>query len=92
MERNYRTRKKMISDPQELYGFLATPDIKVTNIMFASDDVVWASRRYIAEKKIPRHRHTQEVKVSMSRPEREFIFTVISTGCNRQLCILTLTL
>ena len=60
-ERNDRTRTKMISDLQELYGFLATPGIKVADLMFASDDVVWASWRYIAEENVPNLRHTNEV-------------------------------
>jgi len=38
-ERNNRTKSKMISDPHELDNFLATLDIKVANLMFASDDV-----------------------------------------------------
>ena len=46
MERNDRTRTK-ISDPQELYRFLATPDIEVGNLMFVTDDLVWSSWRYI---------------------------------------------
>jgi len=44
-ERNNRTKSKMISDPQELYRFLATPGIDVANLVFASYDVVWASWR-----------------------------------------------
>ena len=42
-ERNNRTKSKMISDPHDLYRFLATPGNEVANLMFASDDVVWAS-------------------------------------------------
>ena len=49
--RNDRTRTKMISESQELYRFLATPGNEVAALMFASDDVVWASWRYIAEEK-----------------------------------------
>ena len=44
-ERNDRTRTKVICDPQELYRLLATPGIEVAALMFASDDVVWASWR-----------------------------------------------
>jgi hypothetical protein len=40
----------MISDPEELYRFLATPGIEVENLIFSSDQVVWASWRYIDEK------------------------------------------
>jgi len=55
------TKSKMISDPYELYRFLATPGIDVTKLMFASDDVVWASWRFIEEDMIPSLRHTNEV-------------------------------
>ena len=51
----------MISNLQELYRFLATPGIEVAALMFASDAVVWASSRYIAEKMVPNLRHTNEV-------------------------------
>ena len=30
---------KISTEPKELYGFLATPGIEVTNIIFASDDL-----------------------------------------------------
>ena len=60
-ERNDRTHTKMISDPQELYRFLATPCIEVSALIFASDDVVWASWRYIALEMFPKLRHTNEV-------------------------------
>ena len=60
-ERNDRTRTKMISDPQELYRFLATPGIEVAALMFVSDDVVWASWRYIGEENVPNLRQTNEV-------------------------------
>ena len=60
-ERNDRTRTKMFSDLQGLYRFLATPGIEVAALMFASDDVVWESWRYIAEEKVPNLRHTNEV-------------------------------
>ena len=41
-ERNNRTKSKTISDPHEIYKFVATPGIEVANMMFASDDVVAA--------------------------------------------------
>jgi hypothetical protein len=59
--RNNRVRTKMISEPRELYRFQTTPGIEVTNLRFASDDVVWASWRFIAEEKITSLRHTNEV-------------------------------
>jgi len=60
-ERNNRTKSKIISDPYELYRFLATRGIEVTNLMFASNDVVWASWRFVEEEMIPNLRHTNEV-------------------------------
>jgi hypothetical protein len=42
-ERNDRTRTKIITEPHELYIFLATPGLEVTNLTFVSDDVVWTS-------------------------------------------------
>ena len=39
-ERNYRTMTKIIKEPKDLYGFLSTPGFEVTNLVFASDDVV----------------------------------------------------
>lgn len=50
----------MISDPHELYRFLATPGIEVANL-FASDTVVWASWRYTAEEQVPSLHYTNEV-------------------------------
>jgi len=60
-ERNNRKKSKKISDLHELYSFLATPGIEVANLMFASNDVVWASWRFMAEEQIPSLRHTHEV-------------------------------
>jgi len=61
MERNNRTKSKMVSDPQKLYTFLATPGIEVANLVFASDDVVWASWSFVAEEEIPNFRHTNVI-------------------------------
>jgi hypothetical protein len=60
-ERNNRTRTKMITDQQELYRFLATPGIEVAALVFAVDDVVCASWRYIDEENVPNLRHSNEV-------------------------------
>jgi len=42
-ERNDRTQTKVISEPKELYRFLAPPGIEVTNLALGSDDVFWIS-------------------------------------------------
>jgi len=60
-ERNDRTKTAIIRESRELYSFLATPDIEVTNLVFASDDVVWLSWKHRAEEDVPRLRHTNEV-------------------------------
>jgi len=40
-QRNDRSMTKIIKEPKELYKFLSSPGIEVTNLVFASDDVVW---------------------------------------------------
>jgi hypothetical protein len=51
----------MISDPEELNNFSATPDIEVMNMMFAIDDLVSASWRFIEGENIPSLSHTNEL-------------------------------
>jgi hypothetical protein len=52
----------MIADPQELYRFLATPGTEVTNLLFAGNEVVWVTWRYVEEEEnMPVLRHTNEV-------------------------------
>jgi hypothetical protein len=60
-KRNNRTHTKMDTDPQELYRFLETPGIEVAALVFASDEVVFASWRYIADETVPNIPHTNEV-------------------------------
>jgi hypothetical protein len=48
-ERNDRTRTKIITEPHQLFRFLATPGLEVTNMALASDDVVWLSWKFSAE-------------------------------------------
>ena len=60
-EGNNSTKSRIISDHHELYRFLKTPGIEVTNLMFASDDVVWASSCFIAQEEISSLRCTNEV-------------------------------
>jgi hypothetical protein len=52
---------KLISDPQELYRFLATSGVEVVNLMFASDSVFWVSLQYTTEEQAHSMRHTNEV-------------------------------
>jgi hypothetical protein len=51
----------MITDPQELYRFLATRGIEVAALVFAGDEVVCASCRYIADEKLHNLPHTNKV-------------------------------
>jgi len=60
-ERNDRTQTKVISEPKQRYRFLARPGIEVTNLAFASDDVVWISWKSEAEEPVPNLLHTNEV-------------------------------
>jgi hypothetical protein len=59
-EWNNRTKVKLIKDSHELYRFLATPGIKVANLVFASDEMVWASWSFVDED-VPNLRHMNEV-------------------------------
>ena len=60
-ECNNRAKSKIITDPNELYRFLATPGIEVTNLLFASDEVVWITWRFREEEIIDSLPHTNEV-------------------------------
>jgi hypothetical protein len=59
-QRNNRTKVKLIKDPHELYRVLATPGIDVANLVFASDEMVWASWSFV-EEGVPNLCHTNEV-------------------------------
>jgi hypothetical protein len=59
-----KTQTKLISDPQELYRFLATPGIEVATLLIAGDDVVWVAWRHSEETHVPTLRHTNEVIAS----------------------------
>jgi bisphosphoglycerate-dependent phosphoglycerate mutase len=63
-ERNNRTKTRMISDPHELYRFLATPGIEVVSLLFATDTVVRCSWKYMEEENIPHLKQTNEVIVA----------------------------
>ena len=57
-ERNDRKRTKIITNPNEMYRFLATPGVEVTILAFANDDVVWLSWKRSAEERVPNLHHT----------------------------------
>jgi hypothetical protein len=62
MELINRPKSRMIADPHERFRFLATPGVKVTNLVFAGDDVVWVTWKYVEEEEnMPALRHTKEV-------------------------------
>ena len=60
-ERNDRTRTKIITETHELYRFLATPGVEVTNLAFGSDDLVWLSWKVSADENVANLPHTNEV-------------------------------
>jgi len=61
-ESSNRPQNRMTTDLQELYRFLATPGIEVTNLLFADDEVVWLVWSYVEEEEnMPVLRHTNEV-------------------------------
>ena len=55
-----KTMNSLISEPHEMYRFLATPRVEIVNFS-ASDSVVCAKWRYITEEQVPSLRHTNEV-------------------------------
>jgi len=68
---------KIITEPKELYGFLATRSIEVVNLIFASGDVVWLSWKDGAEEDVPNLRHSNEVigaKVTKGARIRLFLY------------------
>jgi len=60
-DRNDRVQTKLISGPEVLYNFLATPCIEVRNLTFASDDVVCFMWKDAAEGHVPNLPHTNEI-------------------------------
>jgi len=60
-DRNDRTRTKIITEPHDLYRFLATPGVEVSNLAFASNYVVWLSWKLFAEGNLPNLPHKNEV-------------------------------
>ena len=74
---------KIISEPKELYGFLATHGIEVVNLVFANEDVVWLSWKRGAEEDVPNLRHSNEVIGAYVTGGRGFICNAILTWCER---------
>jgi hypothetical protein len=60
-ERSDRRQTRVITEPKELYVFLASPDIEVMNMTFVSDDVVWLSWKHATEEQVQCFRHPNEV-------------------------------
>jgi len=83
-ERKDRTKTKIITEPRELYGFLATPDIEVTNLVFDSDDGVWLAWKHGAEEDVPSLRHTNEVIGAYVTGGARIHFIAFWTGCKRE--------
>jgi len=60
-EKNDRTQTKVILEPKDLYSFLPTPGIEVTNLAFPNDDGVWISWKHAAEEHVHNLRQKNEV-------------------------------
>jgi len=88
-ERSDRTQSRVITEPKELYNFLATPGIQVTNLPFANDDVVWISWKHSAEEHVPNLRYTNVVMALLSPKLPGYICIAISTGWAREPSIAT---
>lgn len=76
IESNNRPQSKKIADPQELFRFLTTPGIELISLVFAEDEAVWATWKYVEkEENMPVLRHTNEV-----------IAAYVTTGALLNLC------
>ena len=60
-KRNLRAQTILIYVPQEMYYFLATPDVEVLPLLFASDQAVWISWQHSEQKHAPILEHTNDV-------------------------------
>jgi hypothetical protein len=60
-DRPNRPQTKLISDPQELYRFLAAADIEVCSMQFASENVVRIAWRYADADSVPNLPHNNDV-------------------------------
>jgi hypothetical protein len=89
-KRNDRTRAKITTEPHELYRFLATPGVIVTNLAFASDDVVWLSWKLSAEEYVPNLLTPMRSSELTLLQVQESICIVFSTHCKRTRSIVTL--
>ena len=58
--RNDRTRIYIISEPHELYRFLATPGVEETKLAIATDDVGRLPWKHTAEGRVPNLHYTNE--------------------------------
>ena len=54
----------LIFDPREFYKFLATPDIEVSSLLFASDQAVWISWKHSDERHASALKYTNDVIAS----------------------------
>jgi hypothetical protein len=52
---------KLISDPQELYRFIAAADIEVCSMLLTNDKVVWIEWRYAKADSVPNLPHNNDV-------------------------------
>ena len=59
--RNDRTRNNIITEPHEMYRFLDTPGIDVTNMTFHSNEVLSLTWKHVSEERVPNLRHNDEV-------------------------------
>jgi len=65
-----KTQTLLISEPRELYKFLATPCIEVATRLFAGDSLCWFSWRHSEEAGAPSLPHTNEAIASFVHGRR----------------------
>jgi hypothetical protein len=76
----------MISEPQELYGLLATPVIEVITLLICSDEFVYASWKFTDDEKTTSLRHTNDVLRSYVTAETRLrLYSYLETFQGRSL-------
>ena len=84
-ENPMRTQPQLISEPQDLYRFLATPGTEVSSLLFAGDSVCWISWRHANEAHAPVLRHTNDFIASyVTAGENEIVHVSAATRALRR--------
>ena len=81
-----RTQTQLISNPKDLYRFLASPGIEVAKLVFTGKSICWLSWRHSDDAHAPMLRHTKDVLASyVTAGERMHLYSYLDTLQKRAL-------